>query len=345
MTGVLARVRLLAEQSRRVIEAGSTSRLSLSVGSRVIRLVGDGAALLEFCGPAFAHLERVDDGFAADLAVWMWDAASTGRPFPELDVAVPAGHGAAVVHEGDESFVLHPSDRALTYLDRRTGQALYVVDDPARLPPWDRPAPLRTLLSWWFASEGMLLAHAAAVGTEDGAVLLVGPGGSGKSSTALGCLAAGMGYLGDDYVLLDPAKGSVWSVFGSAKLVPGHLERFPGLMTPEPLRSDDSREVKLVGWPSIEHPDRMTRTAMVRAFVIPTVTNGPECTLAPTSAGRALMALAPTTMFQTPGGQRTAFDRSVEIVRGLVPYRLALGAGADAVPEMLASLIREWSGR
>ena len=44
--------------------------------------------------------------------------------------------------------------------------------------------------------------HAASVGTKDGAVLIVGKGGSGKSTSALACLNAGMYYLGDDYTLI-----------------------------------------------------------------------------------------------------------------------------------------------
>ena len=54
--------------------------------------------------------------------------------------------------------------------------------------------------------KGYQLVHAAAVGSEAGAVLISGKGGLGKSTTALSCLGKGLTYVGDSHVVvqLDP---------------------------------------------------------------------------------------------------------------------------------------------
>jgi hypothetical protein len=195
------------------------------------------------------------------------------------------------------------------------------------------------LLTWWLSAHDVLLAHGAAVGDADGAVVLTAPGGSGKSTTSLACVAGGMGFLGDDYVALEPALARVWSVYGSAKLAPDHLQRFPGLLEPEPARPSDPVDAKRVGWPLREHPERTVVQAPVRALVVPAVVGGPDCRLVPLPASRALMAIAPLTMFQTPGDQRAAFALSSRVVRGVPTWRLELGRDMTQAPVVLRALL------
>ena len=74
------------------------------------------------------------------------------------------------------------------------------------------------------------LMHAGAVGYADGGVLLAGKSGSGKSTTALACLASDLLFASDDYVCVaTTAQPWVHSLYSTAKLVPGNLSRFPEL--------------------------------------------------------------------------------------------------------------------
>lgn len=341
MTTTAAHLGRLVDAAESALARTAPHTLTFCVGGSTIRFRAAGPALLRCFETAFTHLPRAGDDVRADLTVLMWDTASSGQPLPDLGGLLErAVDGTApVLHDADRSFVYHAYERAVSYLDAGRGLAVYAAADVNTLPPWDRPAPLRTLLTWWFARQGMLLAHGAAVGTDAGAVFVTGAGGSGKSTTALACLAAGLGYLGDDYVLLDPERQVVWSVYGSAKLLPDHLARFPGLMDPEPARPSDPPDTKRVGWPAIERPGSMLLSAPIRALVCPTVTRGPECRLVPTPMSRSFMAIAPFTMFQIPGDRKIAFDLSLRIVRGLRAYRLELGEGMERVPDMIRSLI------
>ena len=230
MTGANIELGRLVESARTAVARTGSVRVAFLLAGRTIRLEGAGSALLSRITPAFAHLPHVCDETPADLTVLLWDTASTGQPLPDLGAhrAVAGSPVTPILHGGGRSFVFHAFENAMSYLDHEERVGVYVVEDASTLPPWERACPLRALLTWWLAPQDLLLAHGAAVGSAEGAVVLAGPGGSGKSTTALSCFAAGMGYLGDDYVLLDPTTRSVWSVYASAKLADEHLARFPG---------------------------------------------------------------------------------------------------------------------
>ncbi|MFO1036295.1 MAG: hypothetical protein U1E45_05585 [Geminicoccaceae bacterium] len=85
-----------------------------------------------------------------------------------------------------------------------------VLEDGAPLAPADLIARLACIV--WFQlvdeTDGIVV-HAAAVGRQGVATLLLGPGRVGKSSLAYAAWRAGLEVLGDDRLLLDPAKGTV----------------------------------------------------------------------------------------------------------------------------------------
>ncbi len=342
-TGTNTELGRLVESARTAIARTGSVQTAFVLAGRTIRLEGAGSALISRISPAFAHLPRVPDDTEADLTVLLWDTVSTGQPLPSLGEygAVAGSPVTPILHGGGRSFVFHAFENAMSYLDYEERVGVYLVEDASTLPPWERACPLRALLTWWLGPQNLLVAHGAGVGSPDGAVVLAGSGGSGKSTTALACLAAGMGYLGDDYVLLDPRSRSVWSLYGSAKLAEDHLARFPGLMQPETTQPADPADAKRVGWPAAANPSAMVLSAPVRAIVVPVVTLGDACTLTPVPASRALMAVAPLTLFQTAGDQRVAFRLATEFVKDMPTFRLELGAGMERVPGLLQDIIDE----
>ena len=108
---------------------------------------------------------------------------------------------------------------AVNVMNMDTNTAIWWVQNTETLPFWVYASPLRTLLHWWMEKNGKQLIHAAAVGTEDGALLITGASGVGKSTTALSCLRRGFYYLADDYLIvgLDPVP-MVYTLYSTAKL-------------------------------------------------------------------------------------------------------------------------------
>ena len=135
----------------------------------------------------------------------------------------------------------HLGPNIFSIIDLKENLALYWVKDAQALPYYEIGSPLRTILHWWADQGAYQFVHGGAVGLPTGGVLLAGKGGTGKSTTALACLEAGLLYASDDYCLIrTDTEPFVYSIYNTAKLRGDlDLERFPAW-----LRSSATR----AGW-------------------------------------------------------------------------------------------------
>src|SRR5690606_7936890 len=153
---------------------------------------------------------------------------------------------------------------------------------------------------WWSGPQRLHVLHSGCVGTDDGAVLLAGRGGSGKSTTALLCLEAGLRYVSDDYCLLEPGSPPVaHCLYNSGKLHRDHIGRFPALRARAVDPNPDKFE-KPVIFVHQHYPDQVAGRLPLRAVVLPQVTAQEETRWERISPGEALRGLAPSTIFQMP---------------------------------------------
>ncbi len=342
---------------------------ALRVGGRPLRLRFGSRALAERLGPAFAHLpEGNDDDHAApDFTVDAWDSASSGipTPVPPWGRANYGPHGE-IRPTGDAwprplraRFNVHAGILGMVDAARRA--AIWWTRDAALVPDYERGAPFALLLHWWHLlcppapGEGAPPAcavHAAAVGTaRDGGLLLVGRGGSGKSTTALAALAAGFDYAGDDYCLLQPgaaaASGPVAaSLFATGKMSDAMLARFsefaPAVVNPD--REPGEKALLFLAREG-EFAARLVPALPLRAILLPEVFPGrAETRLVPVGPAAALQALAPSTVFlfpRAPDEGAALLAQLAGVTRRLPAFHLQLGADADVrrTPELLRNLL------
>jgi hypothetical protein len=209
----------------------------------------------------------------------------------------------------------------------------------SRLPWWEVAAPFRNPLFWLLGSRRRILTHAAAVGYGGRAALIVGPGGAGKSTTALTCLLAGFDYLGDDYTVtsIDP-EPRVACLYGSAKLSPTGIDGMDELIRDAADFMGTDGE-KLVVWPSRTFPDRVVGEAAVQAILVPTITGEPATSLAPIGRSEALRALAPSSILQFPAGGAAALSAMARLVEAVPCRALLLGTDRPSIPDVVAEAI------
>lgn len=288
--------------------------------------------------PLRAGLVSSDDGPAGAplLVARIWDSATSRVPAPALPFATP---GAPSVDRPDRvdawigrrfRATVAPWFRMAIAWDAETQSTVAWLAAPERLPPWEAAAPLRSAWAWWAESADAALAHAAAVGEPSGAVLLAGRGGSGKSTTALACLHAGMRFAGDDYVLVRADPPRVFGLFPTAKLRPEDLRtRLPefGSMA----RPHDPRHAKQVVVLGGALRARFAETMPLRAIVVPCVAPSGRVSVGPIPAGAALRALGPPSVLQIRGAGARAFAQLAALAERLPAFTLQVGPDLGAV--------------
>ncbi len=323
-----------------VARAGIVERCYV-IGGRAVRMRFAGPAMLDRIGGSFAHLE-VPGADEEGLGIDVWDSSSTGTPAPPvLGVALESDGTGPIFYYEDDGVRAISRWQTLSVLDTRIGRAWFWAPDPAELLSWDWASPLRSILHWWLGAHGILQVHGGAVGLPEGGVLVVGRGGSGKSTTTLSCLAAGLKYAGDDFVGIQ-SRPSPWvhSLYSSGKLESHHAERFrellPAVVNPERGPLD-----KAIVYAGRRWPDRTTAGFPLRAVLVPRIAGGRETRLVPASPAGALAALAPSTIFQLHPPQENALSEMAALVRQVPCFSLELGSELERIPVAIEQLLRE----
>lgn len=314
-----------------------------------VRIVYRDVRFQEMLLPALEHLQVSARG-SGDVTFFLAGSESLGdgwsgelkprgmTPQAEEGFFLEAEETAAAV------FVSH-SFASVSCFDKKNAVGLFGVTDPCAIPPHDKAAPLRVLLYWALRGRLKQVTHAACVGTSQGAVLIGGRGGSGKSNTAIACLSQGLGFAGDDYSLVDPrdpAHPEVYALYASAKLFPKDLLRHPGLnryFSFENAWADEKGKLAAVLNP--EGRSRMFLKAPLKALLIPSFCDGPDSSLQPMDRALALRELAPSTLFQLPGAGSADFQRLAAVVRVIPCYRLLLGGESASFSTLIRYLCGE----
>jgi hypothetical protein len=333
----------IKETFARAAEQAGVVERRFELAGEVVAFRFAGEAMVGLLTPAFEHVAAGGDA-EPRLVINLWDAESTGTPTPPLpEVAPDSAFGAFYYYaEPPYRFLYQPGPGALSMLDTVAGEAWYWIGSPAGLSHWEQAAPARHILQWFVGSTGRQQVHGGAVGTAEGGVLLVGKGGSGKSTATLSTLDSELLYAGDDYVAVELGEVPyVHSLFSSGKVEPHHLGRLPHL-EPAVSNADRLETEKAVVYVHEHWPERTVRGFPLRAVLIPKVAAGrPESRLVPVGRAAALAALAPSTIFQLhPSGQE-ALAAMAKVVAQVPTYTLELGSEIPGIPRVIAELLAQ----
>ncbi len=296
-----------AEQERATARHGAVSR-DLVVAERRVALRLAGSTLAHALLPALServveHHGRPDATIAvceAETATFPWRHGDIG-PGGLVEGSDPTG--LVAVHETGSGVV--------TLVDVGARAIQYRVRSAGGVASWERAAPMRIAFYWALGGEGRHLLHAGAVGDERGAVLLAGAAGSGKTTVALAATENGIGYLGDDHVVLDTATSParVHSVYSTASV----------RTTAE---TDEKTVVHMTG--------RGCESLPVRAIVVPRIRGG-ATRVRPLGGAEALLALAPTTVLQMPFDDGAAFAALAALARHVACFAIDVGDDAGEI--------------
>jgi hypothetical protein len=327
------------------------------VAGRTLRLRFAGPALVPAIVPALAHLERPAEN-PPELTIDLFDAESTGTPLPFTAARLVdllrlrwwehlQGRREIKGLNGQRiRSVFHLGPDILVLWDRAQRRGLYWIERADSIPYYEKGYPLSVLLNWWLASLGCQVVHAACIGGPHAAVLLTGRGGSGKSTTTLNCILAGLRIAGDDYAAIDAATGTAHSLYNTIKLKTlADVARFPGLASRVcnlDRVGDGPDQEKAMVFLHEHLPQGLAASMPIRAILVPRIVDRPDTTIVPAPAVAAFKALAPSTVFQLPGNAHEAFRALAQLTRQLPTYEIQLGRDFSSIPGVLEDFLSQW---
>jgi hypothetical protein len=315
------------ERFRQAVGNAGEVHQDFRIAGTVVRLSFAGPPLVRYLTPALQHL-RIEPVETPDATICLWDSVST-----RVSMLPPPCDREGFSDRGDLwgfnsrriKTAFHYHDFSVNLFDHEQRTGVYWVQNAERLPYWVLSSPLRTPLHWWMERHGCQLVHAAAVGAGDRALLVVGKGGLGKSSTALTCLEAGLEFMGDDYVIVRPGpQPTVYSLYATAKINREDIDRFPEFK-PYLYKTEVPPDEKAV---LFLHPQfrSQIRTAMpLAAIAVPRVVDREATALVPEIAAVVQEAASFTTMSQLPYAGDHTHQLFTELCAALPGYRLELG--------------------
>jgi len=321
-----------------VVDRASVTARALRIADVDVDVVVAGDDLAAVLLPALDGLAAADG--PARGTVGAWDAAATGVGFPARPGTPDTRPLRCLVRRDGRPVaeVEWPSEGALRTADRDARLHLLAVGSPPTIAPWEAGVPLRRQLSWALGPEVQFV-HAAAVGGPDGVALMMGPGGSGKSSTALACLQAGMGFLSDDYCLVRDEPPVAHRLHATARVFDHDVPRFrglsPALMSAPVAPSAAGERPKALFLLQQSRPDAMLASAPVRVLLVLEPRGRDRPRLEPLRASEALRLVAPSALWQ----MSIEPDRDLAGMRALVAavpcFRLVLAEDRAANPALV----------
>lgn len=307
-----------------------------------IRMTADSGAarLLDACTPL-----RTPDDAGGGLELFIWNDAVDRVALPDSAVLrrefAPADGLGGYSDAASHAFY-QPDAGVLSVLDADRRRAHWWLRDALTAPYFERAAPFKHIVQWWSAARGGALLHSAAIAQGEGdaarGVLISGPSGSGKSSTALACLAAGLGFTSDDYVIVDGGHSPrVHLAYSTAKVVRGDLPRFASYAAHfRNLARADEKPMMFVD----QFAPASIRTAFAPiAIVLPQVAHARRTRFVPIRAAEMLRALAPSSVLLFPLAGARSLQRMARLCTQLPCLRAELADDPRDVGEAFASLI------
>jgi len=270
------------------------------------------------------------------LEVVVWDSALSDVPFPRIELGAPQ---PAARRGGDRPVekVYQRGVQTFTAIDHSSARAVVWVPDARAVTTNEIACPLRMLIHLWGRRRGLHLVHGGAVGTGEGGVLIAGRSGIGKSTVALACLGSGLGYAGDDYVLVETSPAPfAHAVYNSGKLQPDQLPRFGHLESTWINPEAEDKPVFLFG----DHDDWLAAGFPLRAVVVPRITGADVPSLVAASPATAVANIAPSTVFQLPYSGLSTMEVAATLARRIPTFHLDVGPRIELVPRLLL----DWLG-
>jgi len=308
-----------------------------------IRLQVVGRDLADALGMALHHLVVAGRGVGAPgLAIAAWDERVSGIAAPaDADLSRTTDEGGILLGSANDRLIGHIREGAEVWLDRDAPCVWGSALDGADIGLQNHGKPFHVPLLVWLADRDVPVLHAALIAHDQAGLLLVGQGGTGKTTAAMACFLDGFDFLGDDYIALEESATGTYvghSLYDSVWLTRDAEARLPSLARyAEPPASTGPLK-RLVHAAAIR-PEGIARAARIRGVVCTTLANGFASTISYTTGAKALLAMAPSSTLRLPVSGSRLMNRMAMLAENLPCYELRVGSDPSSLPDLLRDLL------
>lgn len=222
----------------------------------------------------------------------------------------------------------------LNIYHKRLKKAVYWIRNGKQIPFYERAAPFRHLMHWLLRENGWLLVHGAGVGDRDNrGLLVIGKGGTGKSTVATAAVVdGGMKFCGDDYCAINTSPPfRLNSVYLTAKLTEKTIEML-SLSQVDAVYGDEGKQVFFMGETMAK---QAAESLALKGFVLPCLcpANNPAG-LRRMDSGEVARHLAVSSLYQMPHAGAREFACLAKAARSLPGWQMTVptGSPSSAIP-------------
>ena len=230
------------------------------------------------------------------------------------------------------SFTFDARRRMLTAVDVINREAI-VWFAGELIGAWEHAAPARIVVDRLLAHDGITMLHAGSLGRGSHAILLAGPGGSGKSTIVRAGVGLGMTTVGDDFLLLLPGD--------SQRVAP--LYRTVRLKRNSPSFDASNDRIKDDGFANekaqvlLEDNGRVLAEQRVVAIASLSVSGEPVSTVESTSTIEVMRALLPSSLILADR-RPDSMAALARLARSVPSFRFAFGTDVPQALHVLNGL-------
>jgi hypothetical protein len=301
-----------------------------------------GKKLQDYLCKPFSHLPPHQNINENSLQILVWDEKNCGVKLPIPPWQWPVVKNAESVSQFSLKHyrvVLSENQTVFFIYDIDTNIAIVCIKDAEQLPNYFLSQPFFRILKLWAKQVNLTILHAGCIADDKQSVLLVGKGGSGKSTSSLQSLIGGLNYISDDYVLVSLGDNPVaYSIYCSGKLHLNHLKHFPQLEQIA-IRGKYDKENKPILYLNELFKGQIINKSPIKAIVTPNVISNEKSTVDYISSFEALKALAPSTLIQLNLGDEGAFAKMADLTKTLACFRLNLGSDFTTIAPIIKSIL------
>jgi hypothetical protein len=311
-----------------------------SIGGQIFKILSYGKFSTEKYLRALAHLEIPDSG-KEDVRIYLIESKSTGMTPPQewLNWSNIDAYSGDLLNFGNNRAIFNSTEPSFIFADYHSHEVYYWINDFNSLPPNETAAPLRLVFHIWFEPTPLFLCHAAGLGFSQKGILLTGKSGSGKSTSTLSCLNTKIKYAGDDFILVDPEKNLVYSLYSVAKL---NIEQFENFLHLKPHISNTEQIPREKGHVYIHESftDSMINQFSIQAILLPTITGQQDTYIKECSKIEAVKALVPSSVWILRANTK-AVEKMKLFISKTPTYRLMAGINLTQIAPILTEFIHE----